>query len=114
MNLFFKNSKLAFLGRIFLACFVILPAIVLAADNDQEILNQLYQDIINSSPAAKSIKIDTMHSSGKIISQDQEIAPSSGKNPDIVSERLKKEMEKILKDAQLRHSDAVKFMQDTK
>jgi hypothetical protein len=55
-----------------------------------------------------------MHSAGKMISQDQAIAPSSGKIPDLVSERLKKEMEKILRDAQLRHSDAVKFMQDAK
>jgi hypothetical protein len=116
MDFSFKISNMAFLGRIFLACFVILqglPAMVLAVDNDKEILNQLYQDIINSSPAAKSIKIDTM-SVGKTISHDQEITPSSGKIPDLVSERLKKEMEKILKDAQLRHSDAVKFMQDAK
>ena len=106
-----------FLGRIFLSCFIILqylPAIVAAADNDQEILNKLYQEIINSSPAAKFIKTDSMPTNGKTISRDQEIVPASEKISGLVSERLKKEMEKIITDAQLRHSDAVKFMQDAK
>ncbi len=105
------------LGRLFTACFIFhlsLSPPTQAADNDQEILNQLYLDIINSSPAAKSIRMDSMRTPGKTISHDQEIAPASGKIPDPVSERLKKEMEKIVKDAQLRHLDAVKFMQDAK
>jgi hypothetical protein len=114
---FLKASRIIVVSQILAACFFILqclPTIVAAADNDQEILNQLYQDIINSSPAGKSIKLDTMHTPSKTISRDQEIVPASDKNSGLVSERLKKEMEKIMRDAQLRHSDAVKFMQDAK
>lgn len=85
-----------------------------AADNDQEILNQLYQEIINSLPAAKSIKMDTIRTLGKTIARDQKLIAPSEKNSDPVSEHLKKELEKIVKDAQLRHSDAIKFMQDAK
>jgi hypothetical protein len=85
-----------------------------AADNDREILNQLYQEIINSSPAAKPVKMDTIRTLGKTIAHDQDMAAPSEKISDPVSERLKKEMDKILKDAQLRHADAIKFMQDAK
>jgi hypothetical protein len=85
-----------------------------AADNDQEILNRLYQEIINSSPAVKSIQMDTIRTLGKTIARDQKLVAPSEKISDPVSEHLKKELEKILKDTQLRHSDAIKFMQDTK
>jgi hypothetical protein len=117
MNRNLKITTPIFLGRILTAIFALvlwLPAIVWAADNDKEILNQLYQEIIGSSSAAKSMKMDSMHTPDQGSSPDREMVMPSGKNSDLVSERLKKEMEKILKDAQLRHSDAVKFMQDVK
>ncbi len=85
-----------------------------AADNDQEILNQLYREIINSSPAGKSVKMDSMRTIGKIISPDPAAASPSEIISDPVSERLEKEIEKIVQDAKIRHSDAVKFMQDAK
>ena len=98
----------------FFALVQCLPPIAAAADNDKDILNKLYQEIISSSPAAKSVKMDSMPTPGKTIPPDQEIGSPSEKKSDFVSERLKKEMDKIIKDAQIRHSEAVKFMQDGK
>ena len=101
-----------------MACFVVLPclapSLTIAGDNDQEILNQLYREIVNSSPAGNSIKIDTIRSLGKALSRDPEATPLSNKIPDPASERLSKEIEKIVQDATIRHSDAVKFIQDSK
>jgi hypothetical protein len=84
-----------------------------AEDNNQEIFNQLYQEIVNSSVNSNPLKNDSM-SSGDNTSFKQEmgIAPEKGIDP--TTEQLKKEIEKIIKDVQLRHSDAVKFMQDEK
>ena len=87
---------------------------VFAADNDQEILNQLYQEIIGSSAAGKIIKSDSMETLGKTASPDREMPQPSDKTADLASERLKKEIDNIVHDAKIRHSDAVKFMQDSK
>jgi hypothetical protein len=100
-------------------CFCCISALCLsgvsfAGDSDQEILNQLYQEIINSSPAIKSMKMDTIRTLGKTKFLDQEMVTVPEKNSGPASEQLKKEMEKVLQDAQLRHSDAIKFMQDPK
>jgi hypothetical protein len=86
----------------------------LAADKDQEIFNQLYREIIGSSPAGKTAKMDSMRSPAGTFPHDPETASPPGGTADIVSERLKKEIDKIVQDAQIRHSDAVKFIQDTK
>jgi hypothetical protein len=83
-----------------------------AADDDQEVLNQLYREIISSFPAGKSVKMDSMRTPGAIIFPDPGKAPASEKIIDPVSERLEKEIENIVQDAKIRHSDAVKFMQD--
>jgi hypothetical protein len=83
---------------------------IMAQDNNQEIYNQLYQEIINTSGAGNSEKLDSMGSSANAVKS----IVSSEKSADVMDERLKIEMEKILKDAQVHHSDAVKFMQDTK
>jgi hypothetical protein len=117
MNHLLKTSTNTSLGRIFSACFIILQCLAPmseAADNDQEVLNQLYQEIISSFPAGKSVKMDSMRTHGAIILADPREAPTSEKITDPVSERLEKEIENIIRDAKIRHSDAVKFMQDAK
>ena len=81
-----------------------------AADNDQDVFNQLYREIIASSPAGKSIKMDSIRPAGTGNPTDPK---TSGPVVDPVSEQLKKEIDKIVQDAKIRHSDAVKFMQDS-
>jgi hypothetical protein len=85
-----------------------------AADNDQEILNQLYQEIMSSSPAGRPMKGDSAGPLGRGQSADREMAQPPDKAADIASERLRIEIDKIVQDAKVRHSDAVKFMQDSK
>jgi hypothetical protein len=82
----------------------------LAQEDNQEIYNQLYQEIINTSGGGNSEKLDSMGAS----TSAQKSIVSPGKGPEVMDERLKAEMEKIVKDAQVRHSNAVKFMQDAK
>ena len=86
----------------------------IAADNDQEILNQLYREIIGSSAAGKIVKSDSMGTPGITASAVREMPQPSDKTADLASERLKKEIDNIVHDAKIRHSDAVKFMQDSK
>lgn len=82
-----------------------------AEDRDQEILNQLYNEIVGNGTAP------TLDSTGK-----PELLPPAMLQKDLLNtntsdpatEQLKKEIEKIVKETQLRHSDAVKFMQDVK
>jgi hypothetical protein len=103
--------------RFFFAFTIALQCAVagaIAADNDQEILNQLYREIIGSSPAGIIIKSDSMGTLGKAPSHDREMTQPSDKTADLASERLKKEIDKIVEDAKIRHSDAIKFMQDSK
>jgi hypothetical protein len=117
MEKILRISLMRFSCRIFSVCFFMVlccAGVSTSADNDQEILNQLYQEIIHSSTAVKSIKLDTLRTLGKTIARNQEMVAPSEKISDPVSERLKKELEKIVNDAQVRHSDAIKFMQDAK
>lgn len=92
---------------------IINPFYVMAQDNNQEIYNQLYLEIINISGTGNADKLDSMGSSRVGVSERNPGLPS-GNTSDVINERLKSEMEKIIKDAQIRHSDAIKFMQDTK
>jgi hypothetical protein len=118
MRIFQKKSTASIISRFFMACFVVLqclaPSLTIAGDNDQEILNQLYREIVGSSPAGNSIKIDSLRALGKALSRNPEPTPPLEKIPDLASERLTKEIDKIVRDAQIRHSDAVKFIQDAK
>jgi hypothetical protein len=99
-------SHKAVAGLVVIQCLVFT---VSAADNDQEVFNQLYREIIASSPAGKSIRMDSVRPSSTESITDPK---SSGSIADPVSEQLKKEIDKIVQDAKIRHSEAVKFMQD--
>lgn len=100
-------------GYLMIASMIIInPFYVMAQDNNQEIYNQLYQEIINISGTGAD-KLDSVGSSKVGVSEQNPGLPS-GNTSDVINERLKSEMEKIIKDAQIRHSEAIKFMQDTK
>jgi hypothetical protein len=87
------------------------------SENKQDIVNQLYQEIMNAS----ADNVDAAHTSKKSIPALSSGSDSSG-SPSVSkenlsgssSEQLKKEIEKIQTDINLRHSATVKFMQDDK
>lgn len=82
-----------------------------AEDKDQEVLNQLYNEIVNNGSAPG---LDSM---GKSVLSSPDILKNDLPNTtpgDPVAEQLKREIEKIVKETQVRHGDAVKFMQDAK
>jgi hypothetical protein len=117
MSHYFKLPNLkGWIGFFFIGIVLLQgrTAVAIAGDNDQEILNQLYQEIVSSSDAAKVPKIDSLRTPGKVFSNDKTIAPPSDKITGLSSEKLTQEIEKIIKDAKIRHSDAVKFLQDPK
>lgn len=99
----------------FLAVCLNIPATVFA-ENDQDVVNRLYQEIINTS----RIQMDTTDPNEKqndaSTSQSDSISVrlQSGEQPGSSSERLEKQIEMIRKDIELRHSETVKFMQDDK
>ena len=111
-------------GGLFIAgffAFLSLPMLVAAEDNDHEIFNRLYREIISSTPAGISVSMDSVRPKADAVSS----APSSALDSlpitppveafsDPASERLKKEIEKMAREAQTRHSDALKFMQETR
>jgi hypothetical protein len=99
-------SRKVMLGFLFIQC---LTFTVAAADNEQEVFNQLYREIIASSPAEKSIKMDSVRPASTENLTDPKTSSST---TDPASEQLKKEIDKIVQDAKIRHSEAVKFMQD--
>jgi hypothetical protein len=104
-------------GRICAACIILLQCFVFktaAGDSDQEIFNRLYREIMSSAPNGQSVKTDSMVSAGEANPPEATSARSSERNDNSAEERLKNEIEKIVHDAQLRHADAVKFMEDAK
>lgn len=86
----------------------------LAENNDQDIFNRFYKEIVNSATVGKPQKGDSINSKTASGLIDHKLANSSANTSDEFSEKLKNEIEKNVKDFQLRHSDAVKFMQEEK
>jgi len=105
----------SFPGRILIVVLSIfsIPFCSMGQDSNIVIYNQLYEEIVNAAGNGNADKPDSMRSR-KTGEQKQQSGISSQNTTDIVNERLKTEVEKIIKDAQIRHSDAVKFIQETK
>jgi len=104
-------------GRICAACIILLHCFAIktaAGDSDQEIFNRLYREIMSSVPHGQSVKTDSVVSAGEANPPEAASARSSERNDNSAEERLNNEIEKIVHDAQVRHADAVKFMEDAK
>lgn len=84
--------------------------IIIAGDASESILlNQLYSEIMGSS-TNRTISIDSVMPTtppGNAAPGHQQDAST-----DPSSDRLQQEIEKMMQDVRIRHSDAVKFMQD--
>jgi hypothetical protein len=88
---------------------VVLPVLFAAASlfaEDQQVLDALYNEIINASVreqgaadsgVPRSIPVDRL-----------KVEPATDRN----SEMLRQEIEKMVEEAKTRHSDAVKFMRE--
>jgi hypothetical protein len=105
-KLFFPGGTLIIVLSIFS-----IPFCLMGQDSNAVIYNQLYEEIINS--AGNADKPDSMRSPKTDVHEQKPGLPSET-SAEIVNERLKTEMEKIIRDAQVRHSDAVRFIQETK
>lgn|SRR5512133_461692 len=115
-----KNTLLTFFRQFFPGgTFIIIVSIfsmpfrLIGQDSSTAVYNQLYEEIINAAGNVNADKPDS-NRSPNTREHEQKSGISSDNTTDIVNERLKTEMEKIIKDAQIRHSDAVKFIQETK
>ena len=117
MDTALEKSIFNYTGRICVACVLLLQCFAIkaiAGDNDQEIFNRLYREIMSSAPGGQPVKTDSMVSAGEANPPESASARSSERNDNPAKERLKNEIEKIVHDAQLRHADAIKFMEDAK
>ena len=85
-----------------------LAAASVFASDDQQVLNDLYNEIMSSS-AGEKVTIDSGVS--KPLPVDR---LKAGPVADPNSEKLRQEIEKIVEEAKSRHSDAVKFMQESR
>lgn len=115
-----KNSLLTIFRQSFpggiliiVLSIVSMPFCLMGQDSNAVIYNQLYEEIINSAGNSNTDKPDSMISSKTDVHEQKPGLPSET-SAEIVNERLKTEMEKIIRDAQVRHSDAVRFIQETK
>lgn len=101
-----SRSRLIIAGTLLFQAFAV-PA--RADDGDREILNQLYRDIIGSAPAAETISPDSaLRPAGATAAA----SPSATGTP--ADDRLKNEIEKMVREAECRHDAAVKFMLDAR
>lgn len=111
-------------NRLFFTGFIIIMMLTLpgrAEDNDGVVFNRLYQEIMSSAPAELTGTLDSIRpatfnasSASSPIGDSPLPATSSKITPVPSTEQLKSKIEKMVQDANLRHSEAVKFMRDGK
>lgn len=76
--------------------------------DDQQILDDLYNQIISAS--AREHGMMDSGTKGAVPVDQLKINPAADPN----SEKLRQEIEKMVEEAKARHSDAVKFMQESR
>jgi hypothetical protein len=112
------NIPLTEAGRGLVSVFSILLCLTapsLAQENENETLNRLYREIIESAPAGISVTMDSVHlAAGAVSSDSPRIVLPAGTLSDPTNEQLKNEIEKLVQEAKTRHSGAVKFMQESR
>ncbi len=109
-----------FIAGFIAALFCLVPAN--AEDNEREIGNRLYREIISSAPAGISLigeaqrpaECDAAPAPSPAGDSLLPVPAGSGTIADPASEQLRSEIEKIVREAETRHSETIKFMQDTR
>ena len=100
-------------GRLLLSGLAVLLCLTLpapAGENEQEIFNRLYREIISSAPAGISVTMDSVRPDAG----SSAVPPTAGALSDPTIEQLKSEIEKLVQEAETRHNGALKFMQDSR
>lgn len=106
--------------RNWVPVFVFLALIAVCApsaySDDKQILEQLYQEIIGSSNGVGDVDKPVKLTNGLGKPTESENMQMDNLHPDIdpAAEKLRQDIQKIVDEANIRHEDAVKFMQDTK
>ena len=113
MHIFYHRFTNTTSGRLMITAMVslfVLPIPIQAQNvSEREILNQLYRDIIGFSPAAQVPASDSAYPSketSSVVTSSASDAPAD--------DQLKKEVEKMVRDAESRRDAAVKFMIDAR
>lgn len=118
MRLSSNYLKMSFMHRLSFAAAIAaiwFPLVAFAGDADQELLNQLYREIVTSS-AGKTVSNDTSigkPSTGSTAALDRNNVMPDVLAADPATKRLQQEIDKMMNDIKTRHTEAVRFMQDT-
>lgn len=109
--MFFQNREYStFRGIISILLSVVFGAA--AQEHETDLLNKLYNEIVSSIP--KNAGSDSMIPGlTREVQQENSQLPEKAA-PDNSSERLSREIESMVQEANDRHDDAVRFMLDTK
>jgi hypothetical protein len=103
---------------LFLGCLLV-PWVTVAQDNEHDLLNRLYREIIDGAAAGSTAATGPTRPAGVQpvpVSADSIHAPSADPAASTTEQEalLQSRIETLMHEAEQRHSDAVKFMQDTK
>jgi hypothetical protein len=117
-NVRIPNIPMTETGRLLVSVFTVFLLLTVpspAQENDKEILNRLYREIIGSAPAGIVVTMDSVrHSSLSPAADSPGFVLPAGTLTDPTNEQLKNEIEKLVRDAGTRRDGAVKFMQDSR
>jgi hypothetical protein len=100
------------------ACILLLSLTIGAQENESDIFNRLYSEIISTAPNGNAPKMDSLipkvEQSGFFDGKKDD--HSSGQNilPDGSTDQLKEEIDRLVKEIQIRHSEKIRFMEDGK
>lgn len=100
-------------GRLLLSGLAVLLCLTLPAsarENEQEILNRLYREIISSAPVGIPVTMDSVRPDAG----SSAVSPVAGERCDPTNEQLKSEIENLIREAETRHNGALKFMQESR
>lgn len=115
MNFSIHNSPVKMVQTI-AACILVLSLTTGAQEKESDIFNQLYSEIISTAPSVKIPKTDSLipkvEQSGFFDGKKDD--QSSGQNvmPDGSTEQLQEEIDRLVKEIQIRHSEKIRFMED--
>jgi len=86
---------------------------VIAQENEGELFNQLYREIISSATDGGAVRMDSLYPEAVGNLKKKSGNPSENSITDAAAtEQLKEEINKMVKDIQARHSERIRFMRD--
>src|SRR5690554_734989 len=102
---------------ITIAAFILLLSLTAGAqENESEIFNQLYSEIISTALNGKTPKMDSlipeMEQNGRFDGKKDDSPTGQNITPDGSTGQLKEEIDWLVKEIQMHHSEKIRFMED--